>query len=352
MPRYFMSVIQAPVESDFQAAPADWLPDGKKGAVCFSIDDVRPGVQPGRSADAHESGVSLDRGVLRRLHWLLDRHALFEVTLFTTPDWREISPFRDRKWVSWLPVLRNRLYWSRVHPKGTMRVDRHLDFVNYLRSMPRTRIGVHGCYHVQRGPNFLAEFKDRSIEDCQDLLRTALGIFHAAGLPVSFGVCPPCWHASPALIEAMASLGFRYLASARDVRSPIRRDTVARMSGLAGASLLYPELIGAGRLVHITSNFAANNPVERALEILGQGGLLAIKAHCDKYGFGHVSVDGLDELYCNYLDALLNRIEDQFQNLIWWTSMEGVADRVLALSRIQPRRIFASGSPSRPSSAA
>jgi len=54
------------------------------------------------------------------------------------------------------------------------------------------------------------------------------------------------------------------------------------MSGLKGVSLIYPELICGGQLLHLTSNFQATSPVDRAVAIIKNGGLLAIKAHAMK----------------------------------------------------------------------
>ena len=67
---------------------APWLPDHHDAAVTFSIDDVHPG----RSSDAYEAGGDLGDGALGHVAWLLERHPQLRVTLFTTPDWRELSP--------------------------------------------------------------------------------------------------------------------------------------------------------------------------------------------------------------------------------------------------------------------
>src|SRR5690349_8840930 len=103
----------------------DWLPPGKTCAVCFTIDDVHPG----RSTDAYEAGGDLGRGALGHVESLLERHSDLRVTLFTTPDWREISPVPTRKLLARVPFLRDRLFLTEVLAPGTMRIDRHPDFV-------------------------------------------------------------------------------------------------------------------------------------------------------------------------------------------------------------------------------
>src|SRR5262249_24369191 len=64
----------------------DWLPPGKRDAVCFTIDDVHPG----RSTDHYDAGGDLGKGALGLIAELLERHPQLHVTLFTTADWREI----------------------------------------------------------------------------------------------------------------------------------------------------------------------------------------------------------------------------------------------------------------------
>ena len=96
-------------------------------------------------------------------------------------------------------------------------------------------------------------------------------------------------------------------------------------------SLIYPQLIENGRLVHLTSNFSANNPIDRAREIIDHHGVLAVKAHIIKNGGGHVSVDGLDDLYMNYLDVVFPELTEQYGDSLWWTSMDEISKRVLDL---------------------
>ena len=103
------------------------------------------------------------------------------------------------------------------------------------------------------------------------------------------------------------------------------------MSGLSGVSMLFPERI-AERLLHISTNFQATSPPERAFEILDAGGVLSIKAHITKNVPGHTHLDGVDELYMNYLDRLLVDIEERYGDAIDWTTSGQLAASLSASS--------------------
>jgi len=94
-----------------------WLMPGKQAAICFTIDDVHPG----KSSDAYEAGGDLGQGALGHVEWLCHRHPQLRVTLFVTPDWREISPFPTRKFLSSIPFLKDRVYLTGILPVETMR---------------------------------------------------------------------------------------------------------------------------------------------------------------------------------------------------------------------------------------
>ena len=81
--------------------PRDWLPPGKRAAVCFTIDDVHPA----KSSDCYEAGGDLGDGALGNLERLLDKHPALKVTLFLTADWREKSPVPTRRLMSRIPWL-------------------------------------------------------------------------------------------------------------------------------------------------------------------------------------------------------------------------------------------------------
>lgn len=310
-------------------ARAGWLPPGKTGAVCFTIDDVHPG----RSTDAYEAGGDLERGALGRVDWLLRRHPQLQVTLFTTADWREISPVPTRKVLRRVPVLREVLMLAKTLPEGTMRLDRHPRFVEYLKGLPRTEIGLHGLHHIHAGLRIYQEFQAETVEACEQKLARAAGIFRDAGLPEPLGMTPPGWNAPPALLSAMRKVGLKYVASARDIQTEVRPEAVTAMSGLSGVSLLYPQRLPSG-LWHFTTNFQATTPWERARAILDAGGLLAIKAHIIKNALGFVMLDGLDAQYANFLDLLFSRLQAEYGNRLWWTSMGELA-RTLSVEPLE-----------------
>ncbi len=305
---------------------APWLPDSYEAAVTFSIDDIHPG----RSSDAYEAGGDLGGGALGHVAWLLDRHPRLRVTLFTAPDWRELSAFPTRRLLARVPWLRDRVMLAPTLPPGTMRLDRHPDFVAYLGELPRTEIGLHGLHHVNRGLRIPVEFRGRGLAECTEMLTRGLEIFEAAGLPRPRGMSPPGWDVNEDLAAAMATVGLEYVASARDLITPVTRDATTAMSGLRGVSLLHPMLVYGGRLVHVPSNFSATNPLDRAEELVAAGGLVSIKAHIIKVAFGHVMLDGIDALYRNYLDVVLSALEDRYGDHLWFATMAELSERTRA----------------------
>jgi hypothetical protein len=315
-------------EGNWVSSPADkhrheFLPPGKVAALCLTVDDIHPG----RAVDAYEAGGDCERGALRHLDWLLQRHPQLRATLFVTPDWRQKSPFPTRKVLARLPWIKSRVFLAPILPKGTMSLDRHHEFVRYLKSLPRTDFGLHGLHHVHTGAPIGMEFQEQSRAQCVQMLKEAIAIFESAGLPVTKGLQPPAWHMPEALEDACADLAIRYIASARDIFTPISEQATTNMSGLVGASLIYPTMLASG-VAHISSNFNATCRRERAHEILDHGGILAIKAHVVKQIGAYVAHDGLDELYCNYLDVLLSELESRFENQLWFTTMGEIAERI------------------------
>ncbi|MFL6846180.1 MAG: DUF2334 domain-containing protein [Allosphingosinicella sp.] len=300
-------------------------PPGKSAAICFSIDDVHPG----RSSDPYEGGGDLAEGALGHVLRLMDRHPGLRTTLFTTPDWRELQPM-PTKAVRHIPWLRDRMFLAPVRPKGAMSLERHPEFVAFLGSEPRFEVALHGLHHIHRGPRIPVEFQDESREECVRILRTSMDIFRRAGLAFAPGMTPPGWAAPPPLLEAMAEVGLDFVASARDILTPIAPGAKTAMSGLQGVDLIQPQPILDGRLIHVPANFQATNTVERAVEILEAGGLLSVKGHIVKDCYGHIALDGIDALYCNYLDTLFSLLEDRFGDSIWWTSMGEIAARAKA----------------------
>jgi len=300
-----------------------WLPTGKRGAVCFSIDDVHPG----RAQDHYDGGGDLEKGALGLVQRLLTRHPQLQVTLFTTADWREISPAPSRL-LSLIPRIRERAYLTRILPEGSRALDRHPDFVAYLKSCPRTEIAFHGLHHVHRGRQVHVEFQEESQAECARALSKMIGIFDKADLPRAAGMCPPGWNAPPALLHAMSEQGFEFVASARDILTEPTPKALAMMSGLRSVPLLEPAFWKAGHLVHVPINFQATSSIDRARAILDQGGLLSIKAHIIKNALGFVALDGVDQTYMNYLDLLFLTLKREYGESLWWPSLGELAGRV------------------------
>jgi len=299
----------------------DWLPPGKSCAVCFSIDDIHPAT----SRDSYEAGGDMGEGALGHLEWLMARHAALRPTLFVTADWREISPLPTRKLLAAIPVLRDRVYLAPRWPKGTMSLERHPRFVSYLNGLANVEIAFHGLHHVNTGLRIPVEFQREDARGCGRKIAEMLRIFQTAGLRHVKGICPPGWDAPPALLAALAQASFRYVASARDIRTPVSRDALSAMSGLCGLPLFYPVKLPQTSLVHIPTNFQATSSIERAIEILEMGGLLSIKAHIVSEAFGYVAADGLGKSYATFLNELLNRISAAFGERLWWASMGEIA---------------------------
>lgn len=311
------SSVAAPVPS------VRWLPPGKTAAVCFSVDDVHPA----SSAGAYDAGGDLGAGALGRLDALLRLHPRLKATVFATPDWRLRHVVGRRPLLSRIPGLGRRLYWTSLHPKGRMRLDRHPLLVAYLNGLCNVEVALHGLHHAHPGPRIATEFQQQSPERCAEMLAQGLRIFEAAGLRHVRGFAPPAWNLPPALVQALAAGSFDFVTSARDLRSEIRPGVVARDSGLQGVSLIHPQRIAAG-LLHFPSNFQATSSAHRAHRIIDCGGLLSIKAHIFKDGGGHTMADGLDDLYCNYLSLLLEDLDRRYGDALWWTTFAEIASRV------------------------
>ena len=242
---------------------------------------------------------------------------------------RNISPLVTRGLLAKVPVIRDRMVLTRTLPPGTMRLDRHPAFVTYLAQLPRTEIGLHGLHHIHPGKTLVVEFQDQSVAACTAMLREGLDIFARAKLPHVRGMTPPGWNAPPALLDAMVRVGLEFVASSRDIRTAVAPGAQSQMSGLRDVPLYAPARLANG-LVHIPANFQATSPKERAFEIVELGGLLSIKAHIVKNAMGMIALDGIDALYCNYLDSLLTLLDERYGERLWWTSMSEIATRVRA----------------------
>jgi hypothetical protein len=301
-------------------AATSWLPSGKTAAVCFSVDDIHPS----KAADGCDAGGDLGAGSLGRLAGLLQRHPNLRVTLCVTPDWR-LQSLSPRGFARYLPWFSNRSHWTSLASPSRFRLDRHPGLVQFLNGLERSEVVLHGLHHVHPGPRFAQEFQDQSETQCRAQVQRGLGIFDAAGMRYVRGYVPPAWNAPPALIAALAGLHFDFLSSARDLQTTVAAGALTAMSGLTGVSLLYPQWISGTRLVHIACNFQATSSIDRALRILELGGVLHIKAHIFKTIDCHTMLDGLDELYCNYLDLVFSTLHARFGEHLWWAGLSEVA---------------------------
>jgi predicted deacetylase len=279
-------------------------------AVCFSVDDVHP--------------APVAAEALGHVRWLQERHPQLRVTLFTTPDWRTVDPYPTRRFLSRVPFVRDRIFTVAVHPHGTYRLDRHDDFCALLRGWQSAEVGLHGLHHVRTGMRPVLEFEGRSRDDCRTILNDAMAIFDDARLPFVRGMSPPGWEAPPPLLAAMVDAGFAFVASARDLDTPVTSDAVANGSGLRGVPLIRPSRIEPG-LAHFPTNFQATSTLDRALAILECGGLLSIKAHLLAQSGAYRALDGLTPEYRDSLDRLFSTIEERFGDDVWWTSMGEMA---------------------------
>jgi len=304
---------------DTRLGPIPWHSPGKSASVVMSVDDIFPGT----SQSAYEAGGDLEKGALGRLLWLLGRHPKLKLTLFVTPDWRRISPAAHRFWRH-VPWIRDRLYLASILPKGTMDLRNHPKFVAFLNAMPRTEIAIHGLHHINRGRSVSVEFENNDSAACTAMLTEAIRIFEESGLSYVRGLQPPGWNCSQALLQSCRDTGIEWIASARDIRTPVSKEARTAMSGLSGVSMLFPERI-ASNLMHISTNFQATSAPDRAFDILDAGGVLSIKAHITKNVPGHTHLDGVDDLYMNYLDRLFDDIEQRYGDAINWTTLGRLA---------------------------
>ena len=316
------------IHDNCNLGPIYWYRPGKSAAVALSVDDIFPGT----SQWIYEGGGDLEKGALGRLLWLLERHPQLQLTLFVTPDWRRISPVAHRFWRH-MPWLRDRVYLANVLPKGTMDLRNHPEFVAFLNAMPRTDIALHGLHHINRGHAISVEFQNQGRVACAGMLAEAIGIFEDSGLRYVRGLQPPGWNCDLALQQACRDVGIGWVASARDIQTPVSKDAKTAMSGLNGVSMLFPERI-APNLIHISTNFQATSVPQRAFDILDAGGILSIKAHITKNVPGHMHLDGVDDVYINYLDRLLDDIEQRYGDAIEWTTLGRLATSLSASSAI------------------
>ena len=305
----------------------NWLPEGKKAAVCFTIDDLHPARQ---SVDGYDAGGDLGKGAFGHVDWLLNRHPELIVTLFTTADWREKSPFPTRKTLAKIPLVRDWFYLADILEKGTMSLERFPEFVAYYSNHKQVEIGFHGLHHCHKGIKIPVEFQDESYEYCNREIAKMVEIFRKSGIKFENGFTPPAWNASENLVKALINNGVQYLASARDLNTPIAVAAKNSMSGLQGVSILYPEFIAHNKLIHFPSNFQITSDYDRAKSIIECGGIVSIKAHIIKNMYGFEALDGVNMKYMQFLDTIISKIEDDYGAAIWFTSMSAITNKIQA----------------------
>lgn len=295
----------------------NWKPEDKKAAIVFSIDDIHPG----KTTDLYEAGGDLDKGALGKVKWLLNRHPELKVTLFTTADWRETCPFPTKKILAKLPKFRDKFYLAPLLKKGTMDLRNHPEFVQYLNNHRQFEVALHGLYHVHRGLKIPVEFQNQNKEEFDKIVSEMIHIFDASGINFVNGICPPGWNAPLQLLDVLVEKEINFINSSRDIFTPVCAQATCNMSGLKATSLIYPTLLMGNKLVHFPANFQANSSIERALEIIENGGLLSIKAHIIAQIENYVAIDGVTDLYMNYLDVLITILKNKYGDALWFTSM-------------------------------
>ncbi len=308
----------------------NWLPKGKKAAVCFTIDDIHPASQ---KKHGYEAGGDLNDGALGLVNWLHQRHEQLKTTLFVTADWRERTPVPTKKLVSKLPWIRDQFYLSKRWPKGTMSLLKHVYFVNYLNENDRFEVALHGLNHVHKGLKIPVEFQNQSIGEFETIIGQMIDIFDKSGINYVKGICPPGWNAPENLQTILEQKEVKFLASARDIFTDIDSEAKTNMSGLNGLPLIHPAFLKGDKIIHIPSNFQATSPIERAIDIIENGGLLSVKGHIIKNMKGIIALDGIDQLYMNYLDLLFSEIKNRYGDSIWWTTMGEITDFVIKNKR-------------------
>lgn len=303
----------------------NWKPINKKAAVCFSIDDIHPG----KSTDFYEAGGDLDSGGLGKLNWLLNKHPELKVTLFTTADWMQKSPFPTYKILKKIPQLRDRFYLSPTYKKGTMDLRNHPLFINYLNENKQFEVAFHGLHHVHKGLKIPVEFQNQSESEIELMINKMINIFEESKVNFVRGICPPSWNAPIQLLNVLEKNKIEFINSSRDILTPISKNATCNMSGLNNTSILYPQMINNYSIIHFPVNFQANSRIERAMEIIENDGLLSIKGHIVKSVGSYLAIDGITDLYMNFLDLLFSNIKNKYGNEIWFTSMGEISEYIL-----------------------
>lgn len=299
----------------------NWLSPGKTAAVVVTLDDLAPHKQE-HGADFGGNGES---GQLRFLQRLLKEVPWLRITGFVIPDTTFAGHNPTRRWIKHLPKsMQDRVWASKPIWPGTYQLDKFPEFARLLNSVPRMEYALHGLHHAHRGLLAGHEYQSQSWRSIQQNLAEGCCILTRSGLKWVRGFCPPYFATPPNLVAALEHMGFDYLMSSRDLFTEVRQDAKSNMSGLKNVDLYRPQLLRNG-LVHIPTNFQATSTRQRAFDIIEVGGLLSVKIHMSKITFGYTALDGLDDLYVNYLSSLFHELRYRYGNSIWWTTPQELA---------------------------
>ncbi len=294
----------------------NWLAPGKTAAVVVTLDDLAPH----KKEDGADFGGDGESGQLRFLCRLLKEVPWLRITGFVIPDTTFVGHNPTRRWVKYLPEsMQDRVWGSKPIRPGTYRLDKYPEFVWLLHSVLRMEYALHGLHHAHPGLLTGHEYQLQSSWDIQRNLAEGSSILTRSGLKWVRGFCPPYFATPPNLVTALEDMGFDYLMSSRDLFTEVRLDAKSNMSGLKDVDLYRPQLLRNG-LVHIPTNFQATSTRRRAFDIIEAGGLLSVKIHMSKITFGYTALDGLDDLYVNYLSSLFHELRYRYSDSIWWTT--------------------------------
>lgn len=305
----------------------NYLPQGKSCAIIFTIDDLHPA---SAARDGYDAGGDLDKGAFGHVDALLKKHPELKVTLYTTASWREIAPYKTDQLTFKVPAVYDRRFIAPITPKDYFNLCKYKDFVTYYNQHPQVEIGLHGYEHIHKGSKMPVEFQNQdTYADTAYKVDKMYEIFHKAGLNYVNGFTPPAWNAPEKLMKVLIKNGLKFLTSARDLNTPITRDAQNNMSGMKKVSILYPQMICDDKVVHIPTNFQITSAYERAFEIMELGGILSIKAHMVKNFNGFDQIDGVTKEYMDFIDELLTQLKQKYNDKIWWTTPNEIADKIL-----------------------
>jgi len=167
----------------------NWLPQAT-GRVCFTIDDVHPGNLPMLRAGGTWTAAHSASGVAAR------RHPQLRTTLSSPPTGGR-SAWPSPPFLAKLPYIAIAYFSVASWPEGTMRLDRHPEFVTYLKSLPALTCAPRPVSHRKgRTSHRVSGPLPRGVTA---MLAEAIDIFHRQ-------ICP-MHRALPSLLTFSSDLG-------------------------------------------------------------------------------------------------------------------------------------------------